>query len=61
MNALSASRDAGFSTQYVYLYCASENLAVVVRGLVDRKHFAQIAQLHSRQRVILAQTVGYPA
>jgi SagB-type dehydrogenase family enzyme len=53
--------DAGFIAQNVYLYCASYNLATVVRGLVDRRHFAQLANLKARQRVLLAQTVGYPA
>jgi hypothetical protein len=52
--------DAAFMAQNVYLFCASEGLATVVRGLVDRKAFAQAAQLGAQQRVILAQTVGYP-
>ena len=53
--------DAGFVAQNVYLYCASEGLACVVRGRLDRPALAQAMQLHRRQRVILAQTVGYPA
>ena len=53
--------DAGFIAQNVYLFCASEGLATVVRGLLDRRALAQIMQLHRRQRVLLAQTVGYAA
>jgi len=52
--------DAGFIAQNVYLFCASEELAAVVRGSVDRGEFAKTAKLRSDQKVILAQTVGYP-
>ncbi|HXZ96209.1 MAG TPA: nitroreductase family protein [Burkholderiales bacterium] len=53
--------DAGFIAQNVYLYCASEGLATVVRGMVDRKALAKLMKLTPNQRVVLAQTVGYPA
>jgi SagB-type dehydrogenase family enzyme len=53
--------DAGFVSQNVYLFCASEGLATVVRGLLDRRTLAQLMQLRPTQRVIVAQTVGYPA
>lgn len=53
--------DAGFIAQNVYLFCASEGLATVVRGLVDRRRLAPLLRLRRRQRVVLAQTVGYPA
>lgn len=53
--------DAAFIAQNVYLFCASEGLACVVRGLVDRRALARALHLGPRQRVILAQTVGYPA
>ncbi|MCC6777904.1 MAG: nitroreductase family protein [Hyphomicrobiales bacterium] len=53
--------DTGFISQNVYLFCASEGLATVVRGLVDRRNLARIMQLRPQQRVIVAQTVGYPA
>ena len=56
-----AATDAGFIAQNVYLYCASENLATVVRGSVDRDALAKAMGLASQQRIILAQTVGYPA
>jgi SagB-type dehydrogenase family enzyme len=52
--------DVGFIAQNVYLYCASQGLAVVVRGMVDRISLAQLLRLKSSQRIIAAQTVGYP-
>jgi SagB-type dehydrogenase family enzyme len=53
--------DAGFIAQNVYLFCASEGLATVVRGLVDRKALAAPMKLRMDQRIVLAQTIGYPA
>ena len=53
--------DAGFIAQNVYLFCASEGLATVVRGLVDRKALAAAMKLRVDQRIVLAQTIGYPA
>ena len=58
---LYASVDAGFIGQNVYLFCASENLAVVVRGAVNRAELAKAMKLRPDQKVILAQTVGQPA
>jgi nitroreductase len=52
--------DAGFIAQNVYLFCASEGLAVVVRGGVDRAALAKSLKLRPDQRILLAQTVGYP-
>jgi nitroreductase len=52
--------DVGFVAQNVYLYCASQGLAVVVRGLVDRPPLSEALKLRPDQRVMLAQTVGYP-
>jgi SagB-type dehydrogenase family enzyme len=56
-----AGPDAGFIAQNVYLFCASEGLATVVRGMVDRSALAKRMKLGPDQRIILAQTVGYPA
>jgi nitroreductase len=50
----------GFIAQNVYLFCASEGLAVVVRGMVDRPALAKAMKLRPDQRITLAQTVGYP-
>jgi SagB-type dehydrogenase family enzyme len=52
--------DAGVIAQNVYLFCASEGLAVVVRGSVDRVALAKLMKLHPDQKILLAQTVGYP-
>ncbi len=52
--------DAGFISQNVYLFCASEGLATVVRGLIDRSNLAKVLKLRPDQRIILAQSVGYP-
>lgn len=51
---------AGAIAQNVYLFCASEGLATVVRGWVDHGPLARALHLKPTQRVILAQTVGYP-
>ena len=56
-----SATDAGFISQNVYLYCASEGLATVVRGSIDRGKLAEKMQLATAQKIILAQTVGYPA
>lgn len=53
--------DAGAIAQTVYLFCAAEGLATVVRGLVDRRALARTLSLGARQRVLLAQTVGFAA
>ena len=59
--ALYSAADAGFIAQNVYLYCASAGLAVVVRGLVNREALGAALGLGENQRIILAQSVGYPA
>lgn len=56
-----SATDTGFMAQNVYLYSASAGLAVVVRGMVDREALGAALGLRCNQRIILAQTVGYPA
>lgn len=51
--------DAGFISQNVYLYCASAGLATVVHEL-NRPPLAEAMQLRSDQRIIIAQSIGYP-
>ena len=58
---LYSAADAAFISENVYLFCASEGLATVVRGSVDRAVLAAALKLPAEKRVILAQTVGYPA
>ena len=55
-----SATDTGFISQNVYLYCASEGLATVVRGNIDRMALGKVMKLRDDQRIILAQTVGYP-
>jgi len=55
-----SATDTGFISQNVYLYCASEGLATVVRGLIDRDALSKAMKLRPDQKIILAQTVGYP-
>lgn len=57
---LYTAADTGFIAQNVYLYCASEGLATVVRGSVDRVALAKAMKMRPEQKIILAQTVGYP-
>lgn len=52
--------DSGFIAQNVYLFCASEGLATVVRGGIDRPVLEKAFGLRQHQHVVLAQTVGYP-
>ncbi len=56
-----SATDVGFISQNVYLFCASEGLATVVRGLVDREKLKEVLDLRPSQHVILGQTVGYPS
>jgi nitroreductase len=56
-----AAADAAYVSQNVYLFCASEGLATVVRGYLDEKALAAAMKLPESKRVIFAQTVGYPA
>jgi len=58
---LYAATDTGFIAQNVYLFCASEGLATVVRGSIDREALASRLGLGEHQVIMLAQTVGYPA
>lgn len=55
-----SAADTGFVSQNVYLFCASEGLATGVRGLIDRPALAKRIGLRPDQRIILAQSVGYP-
>ncbi len=52
--------DTGFISQNVYLFCASEGLATVVLGWVDKPALEKKMGLREDQKVILTQPVGYP-
>ncbi|HPM76742.1 MAG TPA: SagB/ThcOx family dehydrogenase [bacterium] len=57
---LYTAADTGCIVQNVYLFCASAGLATVVRGWIDREELAKAMNLRNDQKIILAQTVGYP-
>jgi nitroreductase len=57
---LNVGADAGFIAENVYLFCASEGLATVVRASVAKEALAKILQLRETQVIVLAQTVGIP-
>ena len=58
--ALIYGADTGFISENAYLYCTSEGLATVVRASVDRDALAKALRLRPEQKIVLAQTVGYP-
>jgi len=55
-----STADTGFISQNVYLFCASEGLATVVMGAIDRDRLSKEMNLRPEQKVILVQPVGYP-
>ena len=59
--AFYAAITTGAIVQNVYLFCASEDLATVVRVVPDGPALAKAVGLRDDQRVLIAQTVGYPA
>jgi nitroreductase len=52
--------DTGFIAQNVYLYCTSEGLSAVVRGLIDKPALAKVMKLRPDQKIILSHSIGYP-
>jgi nitroreductase len=55
-----SAADTGFISQNVYLYCASEGLSTFVRAMVDRPTLSKAMNLRPDQKIVLAQSVGYP-
>jgi SagB-type dehydrogenase family enzyme len=49
----------GFISQNVYLFCASEGLSTVVRGMVDRFELEDKIGLDSMRHISMVQSVGY--
>jgi SagB-type dehydrogenase family enzyme len=54
------SIDTGFIAQNVYLFCASEGLANVVRGGQNNEELERVLKLDSDRNVVLKHTIGYP-
>jgi len=55
-----AANHAGYSSQNVYLYAASEGLATVVCAMVDRNALAKALDLPAGQQIMYSQPIGYP-
>ena len=51
--------DAGYISQNIYLYCASEGLATGARGLIDRPLLGNKLGLDETRAIIVAHCVGY--
>ena len=58
--AVLTAANAGFIGQNVYLFCAVNGLATVVRDLIKREELAEAMGLKADQKIVLAQSVGYP-
>ena len=58
--ALYSAADTGYVSENVYLFCAAEGLATVVRAGMDRAVLAKLMKLRPEQKIILAQSIGYP-
>lgn len=52
--------NTGFISQNVYLFCASEGLATVVRASIDLPALSKAMHLRPDQHIILEQPTGYP-
>jgi SagB-type dehydrogenase family enzyme len=57
---LFSAAHTGCIAQNVYLFCASEGLATVLRASIDRAALAKAMNLRPDQKITLSQTVGYP-
>ncbi len=49
--------ELGCIAQNVHLYCASEGLGTVIRGMIDEKKFSEVIKVKPEQ-ILMAQTVG---
>ena len=55
-----AFNHTGYISQNVYLYCASEGLATIVRLWFDKPSLEKKMKLRPEQYAVLVQSVGYP-
>ena len=54
-----STTDVGYVSQNVYLFCASEGLATVVQGMIDRDNLKILLEI-TNGKALLSQAVGYP-
>lgn len=52
--------DVGAIARDVSLFCEAESLSCVVHGVLNRRELRLAMQLASRQRILLAQSIGLP-
>lgn len=50
----------GATPDNAYLFCASEGLGAVFRGVFDPKRLARALELGDKQFITFVQAVGYP-
>jgi nitroreductase len=58
---LYSAAETGSIGPNVYLYCASEGFSTVIRAMLDSDALARALHLRPEQKIMLSQTVGYPA
>jgi SagB-type dehydrogenase family enzyme len=51
--------NSGYISQNIYLFCASENLATVAVGWVQKDSLAPKLHLRKNQEIIIAHPIGY--
>jgi SagB-type dehydrogenase family enzyme len=61
MKVFYSAADTGHISQNVYLFCASEGLGAVIRGMINKENLSKEMNLRPDQKIILSQSVGYPA
>lgn len=49
--------ELGCIAENVHIYCASEGLGTVIRGMIDEKKFSEVIKVKPEQ-ILMAQTVG---
>ena len=54
-----SATDVGFVSQNAYLFCASEGLATVVQGRIDRDSLKTLLGI-TNGKALLGQAIGYP-
>jgi nitroreductase len=59
-NEAFAAADAAYVSENIYLYCASEGLATVVRASVDTAALGAATNITRSHEIIYGQTVGFP-
>ncbi len=59
-SAFYSATDTAFISQNVYLFCASEGLATVVRMPSDKPALAAALKLPDTAKITLAQSIGWP-